>query len=150
MDLQFNLVPVGCLILGAAGGLESRLVGRKLAIATHMAATSLGYFAIGVCHTPIEASFGVGAAPMYALCVAFLACAWIAETDSLRSGQSVTERGDASNHVVAFVIGCAGAMGSMAMLMLAIAEMFALFMRRARAGCEPVYGADSAAVEERA
>lgn len=150
MDLHFNLVPIACLILGAAGGLESRLAGRKLAIGTHMAATCPGYFAIAVCHMPIEASFGVGAAPMYALCLAFLACAWIAETDSLRSGESVAERGDASNHVVAFVIGCAGAMGSTVVLMLAIAEMFALFMRRARAGCEPVYGADRTAVEERA
>lgn len=43
------------------------------------------------------------------------------------------------------MIGYAGAIGSAALLTLAIVEMFALFMRRARAGCEPVYGADAAA-----
>jgi len=145
MEQQLNLVLIACLILGAAGGLESRLAGRKLAIATHLAATSLGYFAIAISNAPIEASFGIGAAPMYALSFSFLACAWVAETDSMRSGEGVAERGDASNHVIAFVIGCGGAMESTAVLTLAVAEMFALFMRRAQAGCEPVYAADETA-----
>lgn len=143
MDLQVNVTFIACLILGAAGGLESRLAGRKLAIATHMAATSLGYFAVAICHASIENSFGVSSAPLYALALAFLVCAWISETDSLRSGESVESRGDASNHVVAFVIGYAGAIGSTALLTLAVVEMFVLFMRRARVGCEPVYGAET-------
>ena len=148
MQTQLNFVFVACLILGAAAGLESRLAGRRLAIATHLAATSLGFFANAVSAQPIESSFGVGTAPMNALAIAFLICAWISETDSLRSGEAVDERGDASNHVVAFVIGFAGAMGSVVLLGLAIAMMFALFMRRARAGCEPIYGAEAARVEE--
>ncbi len=143
MNLHLNVVFISCLILGAAGGLESRLAGRKLAIATHMAATSLGYFAVAICHTSIEISFGLNSAPLYGLALAFLVCAWISETDSLRSGEDVETRGDASNHVVAFVIGYAGAIGSTALLTLAVVEMFALFMRRARAGCEPVYGAEA-------
>ena len=148
MDLQLNVTFIACLILGAAGGLESRLAGRKLAVATHMAATSLGYFAIAICHTSIEISFGVSSGPSYALALAFLACAWISETDSLRSGEGVETRGDASNHVVAFVIGYAGAIGSTAILILAVVEMFALFMRRASAGCEAVYGAEASAFDD--
>lgn len=150
MDLQVNVTFIACLMLGAAGGLESRLVGRKLAIATHMAATSLGYFAVAICHTSIESSFGVSSAPLYALALAFLVCAWISETDSLRSGEGVETRGDASNHVVAFVIGYGGAIGSAAILTLAVVEMFALFMRRTHTGCEPVYGAEApgAALDE--
>ena len=80
-----------------------------------------------------------------ALCGAFLICAWIAESDSLRSGENIETRGDASNHVIAFVIGCGGAMGSTIVLAIAIAEMFGLFLRRARAGCEPVYGVEARA-----
>lgn len=145
MDLQVNVTFIACLVLGAAGGLESRLAGRKLAVATHMAATSLGYFAVAICHTSIEISFGMSSAPLYALALAFLVCAWISETDTLRSGESVESRGDASNHVVAFVIGYAGAIGSAAILTLAVVEMFALFMRRTRTGCEPVYGVETSA-----
>ena len=145
LDHRLNLVFIACLILGAAGGLESRIAGRKLAVATHMAATALGFFAIASCAGPIEASFGIGDAPMYALCGAFIICAWIAESDSLRSGENIETRGDASNHVIAFVIGCGGAMGSTIVLAIAIAEMFGLFLRRARAGCEPVYGVEARA-----
>ena len=148
MQTQLNFVFVACLILGAAAGLESRLAGRRRAVATHTAATGLGFFANAVSAQQIESSFRIGTAPMNALAIAFLICAWISETDSLRSGEPVDERGDASNHVVAFVIGFAGAMGSALLLGLAIALMFALFMRRARAGCEPVYGADMARIEE--
>ncbi|HPG02355.1 MAG TPA: hypothetical protein P5256_04385 [Beijerinckiaceae bacterium] len=144
MHPQFNLVLLSCLILGAAAGLESRLAGRKLAIATHLAATCLGYFAFAVSATPIESSFGVGTTPMNAMAIAFLICAWISETDSLRSGEAAAERGDASNHVVAFVIGFAGAMGSTLLLGLSVATMFGLFMRRAHAGCEPVYASELA------
>lgn len=145
MHLQLNLVLVSCLILGAAAGLESRLAGRKLAIATHLAATCLGYFTFAMSAVPIESSFGVGTTPMNAMAIAFLICAWISETDSLRCGEAASERGDASNHVVAFVIGFAGAMGSAFLLGLSIATMFGLFMRRARAGCEPIYASELAA-----
>lgn len=143
MDLHINLVLVACLILGAAAGLESHLSGRRLAMATHLASTCLGYFTFAITAIRIESSFGVGTAPMNVMAIAFLICAWISETDSLRSGESVEERGDASNHVVAFVIGFAGAMGSTFLLGLSIATMFGLFMRRARAGCEPVYASQS-------
>ncbi len=67
MDLQFNLVLVACLILGAAAGLESHLAGRRLAVATHLASTCLGFFTNGMSATPIESSFGVGTAPMNAM-----------------------------------------------------------------------------------
>ncbi|MCB1533153.1 MAG: hypothetical protein KDJ44_00165 [Rhodoblastus sp.] len=147
MHPQFNLVLFSCLILGAAAGLESRLAGRKLAIATHLAATCLGYFAFAISAAPIETSFGVGATPMNAMAFAFLICAWISETDSLRSGEAASERGDASNHVVAFVIGFAGAMGSTLLLGFSIATMFGLFMRRAHAGCEPIYASQAAGAE---
>lgn len=73
MNLHLNVAFIACLILGAAGGLESRLAGRKLAIATHMAATSLGYFAVAICHTSIEISFGLSSAPLYALALAWSA-----------------------------------------------------------------------------
>ncbi|HMN70900.1 MAG TPA: hypothetical protein PKA55_03405 [Rhodoblastus sp.] len=149
MHLQFNLVLISCLVLGGAAGLESRLAGRKLAIATHLAATCIGFFAYAVSALPIEWSFGVGAGPMNAVAIAFLICAWLCETDSLRSGENPDERGDASNHVVAFVIGFAGATGSAFLLGLAIATMFGLFMRRAHAGCEPIYASQMTGAERR-
>ena len=148
MNLQINSSLVACLIVGAACGLESWLSGRNLAIATHLTATCLGYTAMATSDAPVMAGFGFGLTPMYALSLSLLACAWIAESDSLRSNEDVETRGDASNHAVAFVIGFSGAMGSIFVLLCAVAVMFAMFMRRARAGCEPIYDGASISISD--
>lgn len=144
MDLQFEPLMACAIALGAVSGFESQLGGRRLAALTHVAAAVFGYVTMTLSNAPLATSFGVGDVPMYALAGVMLVCAWSCDTDARRA-RDRGEPWDASNYVIAFVIGYACAMPSLALLSCAVVELFALFTLRARAGCEPIYGGALAA-----
>ena len=85
-----------------------------------------------------DAQTGLSFKILYALAALFLACAWIAEMDSLRSDEKPGERGDAANHVIAFTVGLACAMQCETLVIVGCVEMFALFLKRAQNDCRPV------------
>jgi hypothetical protein len=135
--MNFILDPylVACLSIGVACGLESQMSGRRLAIGTHVAAAVIGFYGLGATDLVGEAHNGLAFKLLFALGALFLACAWIAEMDSLRSQEGPEERGDAANHVIAFTSGLACAMQSETLLIVGCIEMFALFLKRAQADC---------------
>ena len=137
--MNFILEPylVACLSVGVACGLESQLSGRRLAIGTHVVAAVIGFYGLGATELVGDGNGGFAFKLLFALGALFLACAWIAETDSLRSEEGPDERGDAANHVIAFTCGLACAMQSETLLILGCIEMFALFLKRAQADCRP-------------
>ena len=139
MNPFFEPYLAAALAIGGICGLESKLAGRKLAVATHIVAAIIGYYGLEATDMVGAASLGLSWNILYVLAGLFLACAWIAETDSLRSLERREDRGDASNHVVAFVVGLGCAMRCDLIVIAGCAEMLALFMRRARADFEPAY-----------
>jgi len=128
---------VVCTLIGFASGLESWLGGRRLAIGTHGIAALFGFYGVGATDLVGVGQTGLSLNILYALGALFLACAWVAESDSLKTEEDPRERGDAANHVIAFVVGLACALQCMTLVVLACAELLALFLRRAQEGKQP-------------
>lgn len=137
MEFLFEPYLVACLMIGFACGLESQLSGRPLAIGTHIVAAVIGYYGLAATDMVGAAQTGFAFETLFALGALFLACAWIAESDSMRSNERPDEPGDAANHVIAFVVGLACALQCEILVVLGCAEMFALFLRRAQSERQP-------------
>ena len=138
MGISLEPYLVACLLVGMACGFESQLAGRRLAIGTHLVAAVIGFYGLGATDMIGEGQTDFSFKILYALVALFLACAWIAETDSLRSNEPVDERGDAANHVIAFAVGLACAMQCETLVIVGCIEMFALFLKRAQKDCKPM------------
>lgn len=136
--MTFALEPylAASLVIGAICGFESRLAGGRLAVATHIVAAMIGFYGLPQAETAQQG--GAMFIALFMLGALFLAFAWAADSDALQDEDS-RPGADAANHVVALVVGLACAMHCVSLLLGACAVMFAAFLRRAQAGCEPAY-----------
>ena len=126
------------LLIAFACGLESRLAGRGLAIASHVIAAVVGYYGLAASDLAGLPAEDFTSKAVYVFAALLLCCAWASEMDTLRSEEREA-RSDGANHMIAFAVGLACAMRADMLIIVGCGEMFALLLRRARANGEAVY-----------